>query len=43
MIVIFVFARRWRNVGSLRCARSSDPSRSNHFEKLPSIHGDLSG
>ena len=30
-------------LGSLGCARSGDPSRSNHLEKLPSIHGDLPG
>jgi hypothetical protein len=43
MIVMFVFGRRWRNFGSLRCARGGDPSRGNHFEKLASIHGDLPG
>ena len=43
MIVMFVFGRRWRNVGSLCRARSGDPSRGNHFEKLASIHGALPG
>jgi len=43
MIVMLVFGRSRRNVGSLRCASSGDPSRSNHFEKLASICGDLSG
>ena len=39
VIVMFVFGRSWRNVGGQCCARSGDPSRSNHFEKFASIHG----
>jgi hypothetical protein len=43
MIVMLVFGRSWRNVGSQRRARSRDPRHRNHFEKLASIHGDLPG
>jgi hypothetical protein len=45
VVVMFMFGCRRRSVGSQCGARSGDPSpsRSNHFEKLASIHGDLPG